>query len=579
MLRLLRAASAARAAPRVGGAVRAALPRYAAATRAYATERDSTFSVDDPAVLEAQKLLEQGTSALELGDMAKAKGDYQMSLRVHDSASAHYNLGVVLYQEQNLDGAIAEWNAALRIAPDSPDAHTNIASAYIMLKPSRPDLAKSHLRTASEQSPDDPEIHFNLAAVLEACEELEDAIRSYKAAYDGGIEVSTCVLTACGAEHPQLHCEAHGRAPHGREHEEGRARQVRQYLDLERERVLFELGLELLVERVDVGRVHEEMRLVEVHDDARHLLVNRDDQLFDRRIACQPHTGVPGEQCAGVGAHVTKWQVETSTHAHIIMPHTWDIAALVRGNAGAYAVVLLNTQIPAEHTSAFKRIWTHASQRVCADGGANRLHALDDESLPLPTQICGDLDSLRPDVAEHYKSRGVPIVLRPSQYATDLQKGIQAVEDAEGEAVLPLVLFGGLTGRLDQTVHTLHVMWQLAPDTASERRVADPDDPRGGSLRKRAPTVALSDNSVTLLLTAGEHTLLHDRRVLGKTCGILPLGSSAHVATRGLEWDLDGATTSLGGFLSTSNHLAGDGCVAVRTDAPVYWTVELKPDA
>lgn len=286
MLRLLRAASAARAVPRVGGAVRAALPRYAMATRAYATERDSTFSIDDPAVLEAQKLLEQGTGALELGDMAKAKADYQMSLRVHDSASAHYNLGVVLYQEQDLDGAIAEWNEALRIAPDSPDAHTNIASAYIMLKPSRPDLAMSHLRTASEQSPDDPEIHFNLAAVLEACEELEDAIRSYKAAYDGGIEVSACVLTACGPEHPQLHGEAHGRAPHGRGHEE-RAGKVRR-LDFERERVLFELSLELLVECVDVGRVHEEMRLVEVHDNARHLLVNRKDQLLDRCITCQP---------------------------------------------------------------------------------------------------------------------------------------------------------------------------------------------------------------------------------------------------------------------------------------------------
>ena len=46
--------------------------------------------------------------------------------------------------------------------------------------------------TAAEQSPDDPEIHFNLAAVLEACEQIEDAIRAYKAAYDGGIEVRSC---------------------------------------------------------------------------------------------------------------------------------------------------------------------------------------------------------------------------------------------------------------------------------------------------------------------------------------------------------------------------------------------------
>ena len=44
----------------------------------------------------------------------------------------------------------------------------------------------------------------------------------------------------------------------------------------------------------------------------------------------------------------------------------------------------------------------------------------------------------------------------------------------------------------------------------------------------------------------------------------------------------DGETTSLAGFLSTSNHLAPDnaqGIVQVTTDAPIYWTVELQPDS
>jgi len=48
--------------------------------------------------------------------------------------------------KEDLEGAIKSWNEALRLAPDSPDAHTNIASAYIMTKPSRPDLAIYHLQ-------------------------------------------------------------------------------------------------------------------------------------------------------------------------------------------------------------------------------------------------------------------------------------------------------------------------------------------------------------------------------------------------------------------------------------------------
>ena len=35
----------------------------------------------------------------------------------------------------DLPGAIESWTHALRLAPDSPDAHTNLASAYIMSKP------------------------------------------------------------------------------------------------------------------------------------------------------------------------------------------------------------------------------------------------------------------------------------------------------------------------------------------------------------------------------------------------------------------------------------------------------------
>ena len=62
-----------------------------------------------------------------------------------------------------------------------------------------------------------------------------------------------------------------------------------------------------------------------------------------------------------------------------------------------------------------------AALRVCADGGANRLFDELPRMLPgqpaeavraqyLPTVIKGDLDSIRPDVLQFYRQRGVDVV-------------------------------------------------------------------------------------------------------------------------------------------------------------------------
>ncbi|AXA51211.1 tetratricopeptide repeat domain protein [Malassezia restricta] len=156
-----------------------------------AVEQSQGVSLDDPAEGEAQKLLDSGTHALEMGDLERAKGAYRKSVEVHENASAYYNLGICQYQEHDLPGAIESWTHALRLAPDSPDAHTNLASAYIMSKPPQADKALEHLTLAATQSPDDGEIHFNLGTVLEACEQLEPAIKAYRKAKECGIDVRT----------------------------------------------------------------------------------------------------------------------------------------------------------------------------------------------------------------------------------------------------------------------------------------------------------------------------------------------------------------------------------------------------
>lgn len=166
----------------------------------YATSTTPTSSALDPADEESQRLLEEGTSHLESGDLQKAKLSYERSLQIKPNSSALFNLGVCYYHDRNLDGAIDAWNKSLKLAPESADAHTNLASAYVLSKPSRPDLAVSHLKTAASLTPDDPEIQYNLAAVLEACEQLEEALVAYKRAAEGGIQRAEQNIRNCSAK-------------------------------------------------------------------------------------------------------------------------------------------------------------------------------------------------------------------------------------------------------------------------------------------------------------------------------------------------------------------------------------------
>ena len=177
----------------------------------------------------------------------------------------------------------------------------------------------------------------------------------------------------------------------------------------------------------------------------------------------------------------------------------------------------------------------------------------------LPTMIKGDLDSIRPEVRAYYVSKGVAIKRDPSEYATDLMKCIEEVESIESASGkrFTLLLLGGLSGRLDQTVHTMSIMFKLRT--------------------KRRDTFVMSEDSLAWVLDTGTHLVEIDHSTMGQTCGILPLGiSEAFVRTEGLKWNLDWVT-SLGGDVSTSNHLLpSEPAVFLETSAPVFWTVEIR---
>ena len=109
------------------------------------------------------------------------------------------------YQLQDLSSAIKSFHRSLTLTPattpDAPasdeltpgqlvlaDTHTNLGAAYILSSPPRPDLALEHLQKALEINPDDAELVYNLAAVLEATEDEEEALVAYQRAESLGIE-------------------------------------------------------------------------------------------------------------------------------------------------------------------------------------------------------------------------------------------------------------------------------------------------------------------------------------------------------------------------------------------------------
>lgn len=68
------------------------------------------------------------------------------------------------------------------------------------------------------------------------------------------------------------------------------------------------------------------------------------------------------------------------------------------------------------------------------------------------------------------------------------------------------------------------------------------------------------------------HTALSEQ-VLTQNIGILPIYGPANITTEGLEWDVENWPTSMGGQVSTSNHIVRDQ-ITVTTDAEVLFTVE-----
>jgi len=277
--------------------------------------------------------------------------------------------------------------------------------------------------------------------------------------------------------------------------------------------------------------------------------------------------------CASLLASATSLSVEVTAatrggamEAAPAPPAVYDHSWLVRGGGpapprGRTAIVVLNSDTAGGSLAGLRHLWGAADTRVCADGGANRLYALDPELLP--TEITGDLDSLQPEVRAYYAARGVPITKRHDQDKHDLDKALQAVHGTgPGPAPHTVVVWGAFGTRFDHVMASINTLYHWAD-------------------RFEGELLLLSATSLAVLVPAGRPTTIVPAPGLeGPTCGLIPVGARAdRVTTTGLTWNLDGAPLEFGGLISTSNAVAAPGApVGVDASGPLVWTSELHPE-
>jgi Flp pilus assembly protein TadD len=97
-----------------------------------------------------------------------------------DNFIAHNNLGTALPQKERVDEAIAQYQKALQINPDSAEAHNNLGSA--LLQKGSVDEALAHCQRALQIKPDSAEVHNNLGNALLQKGRVDEAIAQYQQA-------------------------------------------------------------------------------------------------------------------------------------------------------------------------------------------------------------------------------------------------------------------------------------------------------------------------------------------------------------------------------------------------------------
>ncbi|CAN0199372.1 unnamed protein product [Scytosiphon promiscuus] len=277
---------------------------------------------------------------------------------------------------------------------------------------------------------------------------------------------------------------------------------------------------------------------------------------------------------------------------------------------GPLALVILNVRGEGESMELLHHLWDRAALRLCADGGANRLHdsfgdgadssgggdPSEERARFVPDVIVGDLDSLRPEVARYYEALGCEIALRADQDHCDFEKCLMEVESrlpsAAAEAATRLAAAtaasaddGGEGSESREATTTTTTARTTCPATVVGLGAFGgrfDHEMQAFSLLHTYTSrfdrlVLMGAGNVAFLLEPGlSHAVQPDLRFEGPTVGLIPIGGPCRkIRTEGLQWNLEDQGMEFGVLVSSSNCVVED-VVRVVTDAPLVWTAEFK---
>lgn len=276
--------------------------------------------------------------------------------------------------------------------------------------------------------------------------------------------------------------------------------------------------------------------------------------------------------------------------------HTIDLLQLFACREKS-CLLILNQAISLEK-ALFVKLWNISSICICADGGANRLFDLfeaTDRENYLPNYIVGDLDSIRNDVKEYYRSCGVIIILQRTQYSTDFKKCIETIllhfncvdfvdmikssefDDNNGinkfielkrcpqwnDSTIHVKVLNAIGGRFDHSVNAISELYHLEVTSPCLK------------------IVYFTSTNLLFLAPAGGNFINFtsdlNKDVLG-TCGLLPLSGKSNIrVTKGLKWDIQQFESSIvSGKISSSNWFVGENGCFIDADSSIVICIELK---
>lgn len=245
------------------------------------------------------------------------------------------------------------------------------------------------------------------------------------------------------------------------------------------------------------------------------------------------------------------------------------------------ALVILNTLLAAIDLDT---LWHSAPVRICADGGANRLHErASDPKRYIPEYITGDLDSIEPHVRDFYIAHGTRVIPQHSQYSSDLMKALKialivslglqigTVDEDDGLSdvfrstnIQPATVYiaGGLDGRFDQLfqlINQLYAMRETCP---------------------QAQMYYVTASDVVFLAPRGRTFVGYKNKAFCKeavpSCGLLPFKNSTVLNTDGLRYDVQDWPLQVGGQVSSSNGVVGTSGFYIDSTEDIIVNVEVS---